>query len=90
MNSTEQIPISLNIQAAVYRKILQIIKEKECGYEEAWKIFAKEIEMKLKEAEKRQHLSDEQKVDRAGDERRGVRKTYRTQRRVRTADASGK
>ena len=61
----EHIPISHQIQAFVYRHILQIIKNRGCSYEEAWDIFKEELSSLLeKEDESRQQqIPNQQKMD---------------------------
>lgn len=90
MVSEERIPLSYEIQAFAYRNVLKIIKEKRCGYEEAWDIFKKEFIAKMTarlgqiEEDDRRHQqhSDEQEMDGNRSQHCGLCKNYRTQREL--------
>lgn len=96
MASEERISLSYEIQAFAYRNVLRIIKEKGCGYEEAWDVFKKEFVEKMtarleqiEEVDRRnQQHSDEQEMDGNRSQHCGLCENYRTQRELRPGNDS--
>jgi len=86
---SEKIPLSYEIQAFAYRNVLKIIKEKGCGYDEAWDIFKKEFTEKMtarlknmKEGDRDHQYSNQSKMDRNRNHNRKVRENDRAQSEV--------
>lgn len=96
MSSEAMVPLSYEIQAFAYRNVLRIIKEKGCGYNEAWDIFKKEFIEKMtvqldgliKEDDNRQQNSNKSKMDGNRDQRGRLRTNRKSQRKIHSRDGT--